>query len=154
MAADGGKSRPDGRWTKTRETMFLDHLALTANVAAAERVAMMPPGSAYRWRRRSAEFRRAWEQALREGYGRLEMGMLARALETLGPEDAAVADGAATATVTADMARGRISERAAMTLLSAHRASVAKIAADEGSTGAKEKVAAMLAAIARHSGEA
>ncbi len=35
-------------WTRTKEILFLEHLAISSNVAASERVADMPVGSAYR----------------------------------------------------------------------------------------------------------
>jgi hypothetical protein len=80
----GGKpikatQRKDG-WTKPRRDLFLNALADTCNVAASCRAAGMSSGAIYPLRQRDPAFRRAWAEALREGYARLELAMLDRAI--------------------------------------------------------------------------
>jgi hypothetical protein len=101
-------------WTKGREIAFLEHLAISSNVAAAERVAKMSPGSAYRRRQKDGEFEQAWATALRQGYAQLEHAMLERALRGV-PVVKIAKDGTRTETV-------EYSDRVAITLLNAHRA--------------------------------
>jgi hypothetical protein len=55
------------QWNEERRAAFLDRLADSSNVAASERAAGMAPGAAYRERRRSPEFRAAWDEALAGG---------------------------------------------------------------------------------------
>lgn len=62
------------QWSKK----FLAELAATSNVSAAARKAGIGTGTAYEARRSNAEFNRAWQQALCEGYDHLEMELLAR----------------------------------------------------------------------------
>lgn len=85
MILSGGKRprvrRPRGDgWTAARRRLFLDELAATCNVKAAVRAAGMKPSGVYKLRRRSAAFRALWAEALREGYARLELALLDRAL--------------------------------------------------------------------------
>ncbi len=97
---------------KRRET-FLAELALTANVAASARAAEVAEAAIYALRRKDAGFRRAWLEALAEGYAQLELQLLERAL--FGTPKAARGAG------------GReFSERLALALLSAHRDTVMK----------------------------
>lgn len=67
-------------WTAAKKRTFLDELASTCNVAASLRAAKMRPASLYRLRRRCAAFRAEWEQSLREGYAKLEVMLLERAM--------------------------------------------------------------------------
>ena len=117
------KRRPTGfamlDWTKTKQQAFLDHLAATANVASATATVKFKEGAAYDYRRKSPEFRTAWQAALCEGYAKLELMMLERAMRALQPlaqgEDAP------------DPARTKADEysnKLVMALLAAHRASV------------------------------
>jgi hypothetical protein len=62
------------RWSRP----FLAELAATSNVSAAARKAGICTSTAYDARRSSAEFNRAWQQALCEGYDHLEMELLHR----------------------------------------------------------------------------
>jgi TP901-1 family phage major tail protein len=66
------KRKPTGfamlDWTKTKQQAFLDHLAATANVTAATAKVKFKEGAAYDYRRKSPEFRTAWQGALCEGY--------------------------------------------------------------------------------------
>jgi hypothetical protein len=68
MATTRKSRRLSSRWSQERELAFLEHLALSSNVAASERVAKLTPGTAYRQRRKEPAFARAWDAALREGY--------------------------------------------------------------------------------------
>jgi len=62
------------KWSKA----FLAELAATSNVSAASRKAGIATATAYDARRHDAEFNRAWQQALCEGYDHLEMELLQR----------------------------------------------------------------------------
>lgn len=104
--------RPQG-FTKARRAAFLARLAETANVSASARTAGVTTAIAYRERRRCAEFRAAWGEALGEGYVRLESEILAEALRR---PDGRTPD----ATLKARAARTRL----AMSLLTLHRAAV------------------------------
>jgi hypothetical protein len=107
-----------GLWNVKKRSVFLAELAMTANVSASARAAKMKEAQAYQERRKSSEFRAAWAAALSEGYARLEMMMLERAMRALSPS---------TAEKDADPAQSKMDEysnKLALTLLAAHRASV------------------------------
>ena len=117
------KRKPTGfataDWTKARQQAFLDHLGATANVAGATKKVKFKEGASYDFRRKSSDFRIAWQAALCEGYAKLELMMLERAMIALAP---AVDDGAPT-----DPARAKADEysnKLVLALLAAHRASV------------------------------
>lgn len=78
-AADPAQPRKE-RWNAQRTRIFLDHLAMTCNVNEALEMSGMSPSSLYRRRRECAEFRRGWDEALAEGYSRLEAELLNRAI--------------------------------------------------------------------------
>ena len=67
-------------WTKTKETKFLSVLADSCNVSLAARQAGVSSSAIYRRRARDASFRAGWDGALAEGYAKLELEMLKRAL--------------------------------------------------------------------------
>lgn len=67
-------------WTPAKRRIFLEELARTCNVRAAARKAGMCPASAYRLRKRSAEFRAEWGVALCQSYRQLELLLLERAM--------------------------------------------------------------------------
>lgn len=67
------------RWTKATRETFLAALAETANVAAAARMADVPVRSPYQLKAADAAFSDAWDQAVQEGYHRLELMLLRRA---------------------------------------------------------------------------
>lgn len=147
MAAGGTRRRAvlHANWTKARENAFLEHLALSSNVAASERVARMTPGSAYRRRRRDAAFEEAWLAALRQGYAQLEHAMLERALRGV-PVVRVARDGTRTETI-------EYPDRVAITLLNAHRATAtggaaggapAGVGTGVGGAGAKARLVAKL----------
>lgn len=132
------KSRKlSARWSKEREIAFLEHLAISSNVAASERVARLTPGTAYRQRRSNADFALAWDVALREGYGRLEAAMLDRAINGV-PVVKKLPGGA-------EEHRREFSDRLQMLLYGAHRERV--LGASEAAAGgsARERLAAKLA---------
>jgi len=70
------------RATKAEEkrwrTAFLAELAATSNVTASAKAAAVSTTRAYDARRKDAEFYRAWQEALCEGYEHLEMSLLQR----------------------------------------------------------------------------
>ncbi|MFM9852685.1 MAG: hypothetical protein ACKVOJ_07780 [Sphingomonadaceae bacterium] len=101
-------------WTRERQAIFLDTLAATSNVKASATAAGLPEASAYRLRRESAAFRASWEAALCEGYAKLELMMLERAMKALRRISEP------------DAAKSRMddySNKLAMGLLAAHRGS-------------------------------
>jgi hypothetical protein len=67
------------KFGKARREIFLGHLAATCNVTASAKAAGISFSAVYRCRMRDAEFREAWEQALEQGYARLEAALLLRA---------------------------------------------------------------------------
>lgn len=132
------------RWSKEREAAFLEHLAISSNVAASERVARLSPGTAYRQRRKEPAFARAWDVALREGYGRLEEAMLTRAIN--GTEVTITHKDGSTETKTV------YPERLQMALYTAHRATVLGAAAVADAGTARERLARKIAEISRKLG--
>ena len=78
---DNGNRKVRGaNWTKAKREGFLEHLAATANVRASVRAVGMSEAGAYKLRRRMPEFHAAWKAALAEGYERVELLLLERAL--------------------------------------------------------------------------
>ena len=73
-AAAPGKAR-DVR----RKQLFLEHLAVSSNVAASARKAKAPISTLYLWRSNDADFCAEWLKALETGYALLESMMLHRA---------------------------------------------------------------------------
>ena len=67
------------RWTPAKREAFLTALVETANVAGAARSVGLPECSPYQLRRKDADFAAAWDAALDEAYGRLELMLLRRA---------------------------------------------------------------------------
>ncbi|MBU3078481.1 hypothetical protein [Sphingomonas quercus] len=99
---------------------FLAALAMTSNVAASARAVKVQESTIYKLRQRNPAFRRAWATALAEGYARLELSMLERAINGLAGVE--------------EPAAGRVSDRMAMALLTLH----AKSVADERARAAAE----------------
>ncbi|WP_411291667.1 hypothetical protein [Sphingorhabdus sp.] len=79
------KPASDARLNAKIRRQFLDHLAATANVSASARTAGVAGSAVYAERRRSAAFRGDWALALAEGYARLEIDLLAEALQVASP---------------------------------------------------------------------
>ncbi|WP_106639907.1 hypothetical protein [Allosphingosinicella vermicomposti] len=69
-----------GSWTAAKRKAFLAELAATCNVKRSARAAGMHESGVYQLRARSAEFRAQWAAALDEGYAKLELMMLERAM--------------------------------------------------------------------------
>lgn len=92
---------------------FLDHLAMTSNVAASARAAGISSARAYALRRRNPGFHDQWQAALAEGFARLEAELLAEALR-------AVSGKVSEATLKSRAQRQRLG----LALLAMHRAAV------------------------------
>ena len=82
-----GKSSPKRRGTSGRsitdtqlETFFVT-LTETCNVARSARAAGFNAATAYRRRKTDAGFRKAWAEAVREGYAKLELVLLERVIK-------------------------------------------------------------------------
>ncbi|MBV9843410.1 MAG: hypothetical protein JOY99_18050 [Sphingomonadaceae bacterium] len=104
---------PAVRWSAERVQTFFDTLAETCNVKEAERAACMGERAAYSRRKRDPEFRAAWEQAIREGYEKLQLIAMERAMN--GERKAVRKDGKI---VGYDR---HYSDRLILTLLAAHK---------------------------------
>lgn len=119
MVEKSAKVRSRGRAAKRlvfgarKQADFLAALAMTSNVAASARKVKVQESTIYKLRQRDPDFRRAWAAALAEGYARLELTMLERAINGV----AGVEGGA-------EPAAGRVSDRLAMALLTLHAKSV------------------------------
>ena len=74
------------RWSVAKQAEFLDHLAATCNAEASAHAANVCRSTAYRLRRRDAEFARLWQGALETGYTVLETLLVGRAIKALQPE--------------------------------------------------------------------
>jgi hypothetical protein len=79
--------RKDG-WTKARRAGFFAMLSATCNVRASAAAMGMTDCGAYDLRRRDPVFAGQWQEALAEGYGRLEQALMALALEGIDPAPA------------------------------------------------------------------
>jgi len=110
------EERDEGAWSAERQEAFLAELARTANVRASARAVNMSEAGIYRLRLRSARFRAAWARALREGYARLELMMIERAMKGTPTRSPRAGEKARSAREYPD--------RLAMFLLTAHRAAV------------------------------
>lgn len=74
------RKRETRHWTKAKERAFLTALSETCNITIARQTAGVSETDVYRRRRQNAAFRAGWAEALREGYARLELMLLDRAL--------------------------------------------------------------------------
>ncbi len=113
-----------GVWNIKKRATFIAELSMTANVSASARAAKMKEAQAYAERRKSDAFRAEWAAALSEGYARLELMMLERAMRALSPAPAKKEGEAAEPIDPAQSKIDEYSNKLAMTLLSAHRVSV------------------------------
>jgi len=105
-------------WTKAKTAMFLATLAETCNVVRAAKAAGVSTNYAYRRRKMDAAFRGGWAAAIAEGYAKLELVLLDRALNgkikivrTKGGKDARIRE---------------YSDTLALALLKGHRESAAE----------------------------
>jgi hypothetical protein len=71
------------RWSDEAETLFLDHLAATANVMASAEACGFTPQALYARRRKDAAFAQRWDSALAQGYAHIEALLVQRAIEAL-----------------------------------------------------------------------
>ena len=86
LALDGGSKRRkraahSGDITTEQLDEFFAALAETCNVALSARRAGFSAGWAYRKRKSDAAFRNQWVAAVREGYAKLELVLLERAMK-------------------------------------------------------------------------
>lgn len=70
----------DDEWTDDIRDRFFDALADTCNVTLACKEVEMSRRGAYKLRGRDAGFRERWRRAVGEGYAKLELKMIERAL--------------------------------------------------------------------------
>lgn len=105
--------RTQTQWCDEIETRFLECLAATSNVGLACEQSGVGPTSAYRQRRKRADFAIKWQEALEQGYARLEAALLRAAADTM---EGVIYD--------ADVIIPPISPETALSLLKVHRASV------------------------------
>jgi hypothetical protein len=83
-ARGSGKSKPKRRaFTKARRQQFLDHFAASCNASAAARAVGISENCIYLWRRKDAQFRDAWQEALDQGSARLDAELLREAAESV-----------------------------------------------------------------------
>ncbi|MGN6622070.1 MAG: hypothetical protein ACTHKR_13545 [Sphingomonas sp.] len=73
------KARSDG-WTKAKRALFLDTFAATCNTALSAKTCGMTDHSVRVLKRRDPHFAILYEEALQEGYARIEAELVARAL--------------------------------------------------------------------------
>jgi len=85
----GGKDGPQlihskgKRWTDAAEAIFLDALAASCNVTWAAEQCGFSTVALYARRRRDPAFAADWQQALEQGWARLEAGLVAAAIATV-----------------------------------------------------------------------
>ncbi|WP_343346165.1 hypothetical protein WJT74_01825 [Sphingomicrobium sp. XHP0239] len=114
------KSKPN-RISKAQDTAFFDHLAASCNVKRSAQAAGISPQHCYSRRRSDAAYRRRWEDALAEGYAKLELALLERAI--LGSEKVTTAYDEEKKEVRSTVVR-EYSNALAMSLLKMHRETV------------------------------
>ena len=73
------------QWTPRVEQRFLAALMATCNVTAACAEVGMTPASAYGHRRRWQRFASLWDEAVAEGYWRIEVALIQNALNLFSP---------------------------------------------------------------------
>ena len=88
------RARPS-QFTARRQAAFLEHLAETANVQAALRACGAAGVDVYRHRARWPGFARAWDEAIEQGYARIEAMLIERATNVM-PAEASVVTGPST----------------------------------------------------------
>lgn len=75
-----------GRWSASKEALFLAELTATANVRAAARAAGVSTTAAYNRRKLWPAFAAEWHAAVAEGWARIETLVVCAATTTLDPE--------------------------------------------------------------------
>lgn len=122
------RARPNGV-TKKRLEQFLAALAATCNVTSSAAAAGLSSTAVYARRRSAPGFAKAWEEAICEGYARLELMLLESALASYAPAEEG--EGAA---------RPKVSDQSALRLLQQHRQQVTMLrAAQEAGAEAAEE---------------
>jgi len=101
------------RWSQAAERAFLEELAATANVRAAAATAGFSTTAIYKRRMRWPGFAEAWDEALEQGYVRIETMLVERATDSLSGEP-----------IAGDRPVPAMTVAEAMNLLRLHRASV------------------------------
>lgn len=100
-------------WTPDKREAFLAHLAATCNIAASCREVGMSEQGLYKLKMRDANFRADFEAAVAEGYSRLELLMMERAMN--GTRKPVLHGGKIVTEIV------EYSDRVAMSMLAAHR---------------------------------
>lgn len=101
------------RWSNTAELIFLEHLAASANVLASAAEAGFSTTAIYKRRMKEPAFAVRWQQALEQGYARLEMQLVETATSSLAGDE-----------INPDKPIPRMTPEEAMNLLKLHRAQV------------------------------
>ena len=70
------------RWSDEAESLFFDALAASCNVKHAAAASGFTPPTVYAQRRKRPEFAARWDEALGQGYVRLEMALVEAAVDT------------------------------------------------------------------------
>ena len=85
-AARGSRQAAPRRnsFTEAKRRKFLSHFAATANAKGAARAAGVAHSTVYAWRAKDEPFRAAWNEALAQGYARLEAELVRRSKQSLG----------------------------------------------------------------------
>ncbi|AQS87919.1 hypothetical protein AA101099_1515 [Neoasaia chiangmaiensis NBRC 101099] len=118
-------------WVRRAKRIFLDHLALTANVTASARVAGVVRGTIYLWRETDEDFARGWADALEAAVDALEGEARRRALS--GYEEPVLSGGKLVVDDHGSpMMRRRYSDGLMRFLLRAHRPSLFRDVPREG----------------------
>lgn len=113
MAGKKGARVTPVRMNNVTRRAFLTALSESSNVSASAKMAGVSSSTIYAERRKNPAFRIEWEEALVEGYARLEADLLAEALQ------------AASGKIGEVTLKSRAQKhRLALALLNAHRASV------------------------------
>ncbi len=138
------KRTPGARYTKKDIDRFLSALAMTCNIRRSAKAAGISEEGVQRRRRADPAFRAAMAEALSEGFVRLEMMLLERALQTLDPEDEGEPAEAASpepVKVRRKAANGpELSERAMLALIQHHRQAIREQRERDGGSAAGARV--------------
>lgn len=126
------------QWCDEDEELFLDCLAASCNVLLACEQADVAPTTVYRQRRRRADFKKKWQEALEQGYARLEMALVA-----------AAADSVERVEFDAERPIPQMSAETAIKVLQLHRASVAGVGRRSGYRAPPKRLEEVQASILR-----
>ena len=70
-------------WSDEAERIFLDHLAASCNISGSAAAAGFSAVTVYNHRRSDPGFSARWQEALEQGYARLEMALVRTATDYL-----------------------------------------------------------------------